>query len=475
LIDKALIKLALDKYKELTPLLEHNHVLFDIYEGSLLKYIEQDLQASFSHQSFEAIKPRIAPINILKRVVDKLSTLYSKPPKRTVVNGTEQDKELLTWYEENMHMNANMNIANELFNLHKTVNLEPYVDEMLPRLRSVPSDRSYVISTDPVDPTRPTAWVKIMGRTKYKGEDVAILYIYTNDDFIPVTSSGDVIENVLIESENLEATNVVGKIPSVYINRSYHCLIPPVDTDTLRMTKIIPILISDLNYAVMYQAFSLLYTIDVDTQNVNMSPNALWVLKGDGPNAKPQVGTVKPEVDITEVSQFIMSQFSMWLQSKGIRPGTIGQLAGQADISGLSKMMDEMDTSEDRQKQVQHFIRAEAQFWSLITKHMHPYWMANRMIDTSLNFSADCKIVTEFPEQSAFVKRQEIIDSVIKELEKGLTTKKRAIGLINPDMKEDEVDKLLIEIEQDRVTTIEVPDEEETGEENQEETEALVN
>ena len=464
-ISKEMISYAIDGFRKAQPTLAHNHSLFEIYEGNLLKYIEDDFANSFSPESYKAICPRISPINVLKRIVDKLSTIYSKPPKRIVVNGTPQDQELLNWYEENMQINATMNIANELFNLHKTTTLEPYVDEMLPRLRAVPSDRSLMLSQDKVDPTRPTMWVKYMGNIQYKGETVGILYIYTANDFIPVTTSGDVLEGVLIESQNLNASNDVGAIPAVYINRSYHSILPPVDTDMLRMTKIIPVLLSDLNYAVMFQSFSIIYGIDVDTENVRMSPNAFWTLKSDPTSdKKPEVGMLKPSVDITEVNQHIMSLFSMWLHSKGIRPGTIGQLAGQGDISGISKMIDEMDTSEDRQKQVQHFMKAEYQLWQLITKKLHPYWMSQRMLDTNLSFSANCKVITEFQEQMPMTRRSEVLKDIIIELDKGLTTKKRALQMLNPEMKMDELDALLEEIGEERTTTVEVPDEPEVDE-----------
>lgn len=456
-INQDIIDFAVEGFKKAAPTLSHNQILFDIYEGNLLPYIEEDFKNSFSQESYAAIRPRITPINILKRVVDKLSTIYSKPPKRYIKNGTPEDEELLSWYETNMQMNAVMNIANELFNLHKTTTLEPFVDQMLPRLRAVPSDRSVMLSDDKIDPTRPTVWVKYMGRIKWKGQEVGVLYIYTDDDFIPVTTGGEVLEGVLIETENLDASNAAGKIPAVYINRSYHSILPPVDTDVLRMTKIIPVLFSDLSFSIMMQSFSIMYGIDLDTQNMRMSPNAFWAFKSDPASKnKPEIGMLKPSVDITEVNQHILSLFSTWLHSKGIRPGTIGQMSGVGDVSGISKMIDEMDTSEDRQKQVQHFSKAESDFWVLITKHLHPYWQSQKLIDTNLSFSPQAEVVVEFQEQMPLVRRSEVLKDLILELDKKLTTKKRAIKSLNPEMKDDEVDMLLAEIEEDSTQVVEI-------------------
>lgn len=464
-INQDIIDFAVEGFKKAAPTLSHNQILFDIYEGNLLPYIEEDFKNSFSPESYAAIRPRITPINILKRVVDKLSTIYSRPPKRYIKNGAPQDAELLSWYETNMQMNAVMNIANELFNLHKTTTLEPFVDQMLPRLRAVPSDRSVMLSDDKIDPTRPTVWVKYMGRMKWKGQEVGILYIYTDDDFIPVTTGGEVLEGVLIETENLDASNAAGKIPAVYINRSYHSILPPVDTDVLRMTKIIPVLFSDLSFSIMMQSFSIMYGIDVDTQNLRMSPNAFWTFKSDPASKnKPEIGMLKPSVDITEVNQHILSLFSTWLHSKGIRPGTIGQMSGVGDVSGISKMIDEMDTSEDRQKQVQHFSKAESDFWVLITKHLHPYWQSQKLIDTNLSFSPQAEVVVEFQEQMPLVRRSEVLKDLILELDKKLTTKKRAIKALNPEMKDDEIDMLLAEIEEDSTQVVEIEEPEEPTE-----------
>lgn len=118
-----------------------------------------------------------------------------------------------------------------------------------------------------------------------------------------------------------------------------------------------------------------------------------------------------------------------------------------------------MDTSEDRQKQVQHFMKAEYQLWQLITKKLHPYWMSQRMLDTNLSFSANCKVITEFQEQMPMTRRSEVLKDIIIELDKGLTTKKRALQVLNPEMKMDELDELLEEIGEERTTTVEVPDE----------------
>jgi hypothetical protein len=164
----------------------------------------------------------------------------------------------------------------------------------------------------------------------------------------------------------------------------------------------------------------------------------------------------------------------LWLNSRNIRPGSVGDLNAENVSSGISKIVDESDTVEDRQAQIPFFINAEAQLFDLIINHLHPYWKATGQIDQSLDWSQGVTVQTLFPEQYPLVRRSEIVDVAIKELNSGLITKKLAVQRLNPEMTEEEVDKLLAEIDAERV--IEIPEEElndqdeENGKETEEET-----
>jgi hypothetical protein len=449
------IKQIVEFVKQNAEYLKHNKILFDIYEGDLAKYVLEDLQEQLSPRAYSIAKQRIAPINILRRIVDKLSKIYVKPPRRTaMINGvkSEKDQALLDWYCLEMQCDVYLNLANELFNLSKTVSIEPFIDKGMPRIRAIPSDRFLYYSDDMNDPTNPTAWIKIMGSVYDHKEkkDKAIFFVYTDEQFIPIREDGVILTDLLLKLENPEGVNPYGKIPSVYVNRSFHNLVPPIDSDVLRMTKLIPVLLADLNYAVQFQSFSLIYGIDVDAENMVMAPNSFWNLKSDKTSdTKPEIGTIKPEVDITQVMEFIKAQLILWLNSKNIRPGSVGDLSAESMSSGISKIVDEMDTFEDRQKQVQFFQKAEEDMWELISKNLHPYWRKSGLIDTTLDFSPNVEIQIEFAEQLPLADRSKLIDDAIKELDKQLTTKKKAIQMINPDMSMSEVEEFLGEIEEE--------------------------
>jgi hypothetical protein len=251
---------------------------------------------------------------------------------------------------------------------------------------------------------------------------------------------------------NPDGVNEYGVLPGIYINRSRHSLTPKIDTDTLNMTKLIPVLLADCNFATMFQSFSIIYGIDVNDENLKMAPNAFWSFKSDpSRESQPQIGVLKPEVDTDKVLGLVKAELAMWLESKGIKPGSVGTMTVDNAASGIAKMIDESDTTEDRKKQVSIFAPRDAECLELIINHMMPVWRNDPMFNADISlFGEGYDITTEFPEQKPIVDEGVATDTEIKKLNAGLTTKKRAIKKLNPTMTDDAVDELLSEIAQDQ-------------------------
>lgn len=441
--------------------LGHNAELFDIYEGNLLPYVLQDLKRQLSPQSYDQIQHRVAPVNVLKRLIDKLSKIYCETPARTLAIDDAKDQDLFGIYLKMMDFNTKMQLGNEFFNLFKNVAFEPYVSNRKPALRVIPSDRFVVWSNDSVDPTRATHFAKLMGKQTVtdqygKKKVVDIVYLYTAEEFLVITTKGDILAAEMAKMANPNGINPIGKLPIVYSSRSMVNLIPAIDTDTLRMTKIFPVLLSDLNFSVMYQAFSIIYGIDVDDQDIAMSPNAFWRFKSDpSTQSKPEIGVIKPQVDIQQVVGFIMAQLAFWLQSRNIRPGSTGTVTPENFSSGVSKIVDEMDTYEERQKQVPFFRQTEHELWELLMHGYHPYWVREKLIDETRLFAPSQSVEAEFAEQKPMVRRMDTLGEIEKELTLRLTTRKNSIQRLNPDMSEQQVDEFIAEIDQEG--TVDLP------------------
>jgi len=244
--------------------------------------------------------------------------------------------------------------------------------------------------------------------------------------------------------------NPYGKIPFVYINRSKNFLVPKLDTDMKALSILLPVLLSDMAYCIKFQAFSVTWIIDGDAENLTQSPNAVWHLQSNEEGVTPSVGTIKPDADIDQVMNFIQSTLSFWLNTRGIRPGSIGTATADNFSSGISKMIDEMDTAEDRMKQVNYYTDAEKELWDLVMKHMHPYWTATGQIDNQAQFNPSAEVVIDFAEQLPAMQRGEIVDDLKSEVDAGFTSTRRAIQKLNPRMTDEEIDALIVEIEDEK-------------------------
>jgi len=439
--------------KELDPVLRHNRILFDIFEGDLLRYVLEDARRQLSPQSFAQFQFRVSPINILKRFVDKLSKIYQQNPTRRPVDGRENDFELLNWYEESFRIDKNLNISNEFYNLFKNNLFQVFLNKGVPSLRAIPSDRFLVFSDDIVDPTNPTHVMLMFEVKDEKGENAIIFHVYTDEEFIIVDSEGKIMAQEM-EMMGNEGVNPIGKLPFVYTNQSTNLLIPKPDSDTLTMTKLIPLLLSDLNFGQMFATNGIIYGINVTEEKLEKSPNSFWRLKSDNPDEKPEIGTIKPEMDILGALQLVQSELAFWLQSKGIRPGAVGSITTENFASGISKMVDEMDTAESRMKQVDVYKEAEQDLWDLVINHAHPYWLDTGEIDQSLSWTPGVTIQTNFAEQIPMIRRGEVIEDLAKEMENGFISRQRAIKKLNPQMSDEEIDELLEEIQGEKALSI---------------------
>jgi hypothetical protein len=431
-------------------IISHNDDLFNIYEGELLKYVLADLQNQLSAQSYDIAKSRVPPINVLQRLIDKLSKIYQQQPLRHVNTDIDTDSELLDYYERSMSTNAVMNCSNEFFNLFKNNLVQPFIHNGRPRLRSLASNSFTVYSDSDVDPNRPTH-VITFHTAKENGKSIPVYYVYTATEFMIFDHNRKIRYDLMARFANDDGINIAGAIPFIYVNKSKNLLIPKIDTDVKKMVVLLPVMLADLNFAVMMQAFSIMYGIDMDATGMKVSPNAFWMFKSDPTTDKtPQIGVLKPQVDIQPTMELIQAEMGLWLQTKGIKPGSVGQLTEQNFASGISKMIDEMDTSEERQKQVSIYQDVESEMWNLITRHLHPMWRSQNLVDQSLDFSSGVVVETRFHEQLPMLNRGDIVRDLKAEIDAGFITRKQAIQRLNPRLTMADVENMMEDIDDEK-------------------------
>lgn len=427
--------------------LEHNQELFDIYEGNLMDKVDKILRESLNPSYYESIKHRLFPINVLKRVIDKLARAYHNDPIRSA----SSNEDILDFYQSTFLMNRHMNTADEFAHMFKGYALEPFVDGGRPHLRVIPFDRFFVISENIVNPLEPTIFVKIMGKqqrhTKNGVKEVHILFCYTDEEFLVVTEEGDIVEELMGDTEGI---NPVGKIPFMYGNRSMYEIMPTQDTDMLQNTKIFPVLFTDTAGTSMYQAFSIVYTVDIDSENMAMSPNAIWSFVSDKKSDKdPKIGSITPQADTNKQLNLIKHFFSSWMETRGIKVGAIGDMDGRSNSSGIAKIIDEMDTFEQVKKSINAFKTEEFRFWKLM-RLMHNTWVESGQIPNMPLLPEDWEVTTEFDEPRPMIDRKEEVDIVRVEEESGYISHITAMKKLYPDWSDDQIREELKQIQQEQ-------------------------
>lgn len=407
---------------------ECNSEKLDIYEGNLMPYVMEILKNTLSDNYYQKIKDRVLPINVLTRIIDKLSKVYINEPSRT----DEKYQEFIEEMEQELEVNLAMSMADEYSNLFKGYAIEPFFDGK-PGLRVIPYDRFIVIGRDKKNPLKVTDFIKFMG--EYEG--VCHYHAYTATEFIPFNSKGEILREDL---EGNDGINPIGRIPFVYGNRSRQSIVPTQDTDITQLTKMIPVILTDLSGAIMFQCFSIIYGIDINFENIVMSPNAVWSFKSDPGGEKPQIGTIKPEADVDKVLTFIKSTFAFWLETKGVRIGSLNTMDAQSVGSGISKIIDEMDVYEIKKKQITFFKNEEQDLWDLL-KVMNNHWVKAEPDYEGKIIGDDFDPTIVFDEPRPEISRREQVEVEIMEIDAKLKPRFVAMQELNPDLSETELEE----------------------------------
>lgn len=443
---------------------QYNSNLIDISNGALLPFVEASMKEELNPRAFARSKNRIPPINILKKLQTKLSKVYSEAPTREIGENLI-DNTLLGLYIEGWDLNSQLAYANDLLIINKYCALEPFMNEGIPEMRVLSAKDFLVYSDSRVNPNVPTVFIKFMGSiqkdvneqidgllgTTKSSKTVAIFHAYSDEQFMIFDEEGDII---LLED------NPFKTIPFVYLRSNTNELIPTPDSDNLPMVTLIPKLLADLNYAVMFGCRSQVVAIDVEINNAEFSPDSMWVLNSvPGENKTPSLETIKSDVDVDKVLNLINNEIGLWLDTKGIKSGSVGKATVESAASGISKLIDESDASSVNRIYKKIFLNGEKKLWKLLPD-LHNTWIASGESDERVAFSKDFKPNVQLVDAKVIPDNKKILEELKLEDELGLFDKKRALIKLNPEASDEEIQAMLdVLIENDILIPLPVIDE----------------
>lgn len=439
--------------------LDHNKRLFNILEGDLMTEVKASLDKQLSSQNSKDIAiQRAAPINILKKLKSKLSTIYVDAPKRTTENAINQ--ELINFYEA-QGVNDQMHELNCAYNIYKWGGIEIFkgVDERTQQafvdFRALTSFEFLAIARSSApNPTIPEYIVRFVepvfvevdkGKSK-EMEKKNRYWVYSRTEFLSILDDGSIYEPDMVDENGERRINQFGLLPFTYANQSKYQVVPTIDTDTLQMTVLGPVLLTDLNFGSMYSAHPIVYGINVDASNLHKSPEVFWSLsEKEAGQGAASVGVIKAEMNVEAQLKLITEQIGLWLESRDIKAGALGK-ADQALASGIAKIIDEADTTVNRKTQINAFTVIENDFW---------WRLAN--IHNSLVDSGELQGVNKFIEPNLMIvnieysSQEPVEDKTAKEARviakktAGIIGRKQSLRELYPTKSEDEINELMTE------------------------------
>jgi len=452
--------------KDASDRLELNERLYDIYEGALLNELMSALYDDLGESSSEQARTRAVPINILRQIINKLSQIYQNTPRRSIDPENQSELELLEYYESKFNINPKLNYNNELQNLFGYSFQQVVLNKGKPTTRAIPNHSFVPVNLNPKDPTEANVIILLMGKSSDSSgaNEVDIRWAWSDEQFVIFDSQGELrpdimAEKMQIDFEQIDFVNPYGRIPGQYLTISQNSVMPKPRADLLQLSLLIPMLLTDLNFATKFSIFSILYGIDVNDENLKMSPAVFWRFKSD-PNSdkKPEIGSIKPDVDIDKVLNLASTELALWLQSLGIRPGAVGKLDGDNFASGISKVIDEADILDHQSKQTEIYKAFESEFWDTVLKYVHPIWSINDQFDPlapNTLFNMNSNVITVFTKKIPFHSRGALAKDYMVEIEGGLISRKEVMRRLNPELSEAKIEEIQQEIDEEKKQAVE--------------------
>lgn len=415
---------------------------YEIYNGQIRRHVQEAITKEFLlPETVKSMIHRIVPLNILKKITNKLARIYLNDPIRIALD--EMDQESLDAYSQLMGFNQVMKSANRNLELYKHALIEPFVWEGKPFARSLPSHQYTPYNDDATVRNVATVIVKHI-EFKKENRQEHIHHLWSDDEFVVCTGEGAIISR---------QPNPYEVIPFVYINTSQDLVIPIPDDDLISLQMCICLLLSDLNFASKYQSWSMIYVIGKLGKNISFNPNS--VIELTAPNdesTQPSIGTIDPKVKSDELLRLIESLIGLLLTTKSLSVGSVStSLSANNAASGIAKVLDQAEVIDEQADQKALMLGAEQEFWGKFAGNILPVWQGTGLLDPLYYFelSPELPIDVLYPKQEVYTTEGAVVDVEIKKLDKGLSTKEMSLKKIYPDLSADQVMKLAEKIQEE--------------------------
>lgn len=421
---------------------EENKKRYLMYHGGTRQIIQEAILKEFKkEETVTELMSRLVPLNIMQKVISKLAGVYKEAPLRTVSSKDEAEIEMLQTLEDGLELNMRMKEANRYFKMNKKVLLELYLDdEGIPSLRVIPAHCYECFSLKTKKKSVPNVVVKI--------DETSERLIFWSDESHWITNfKGEVMQDIMNNMDNPDGENPYGVLPFEFINESSSSVNPIQDDDLLAISVAIPVILTDLLFGLKYQCWAIIYTIG-KVGDIPFNPNSVIQLEFGEDGQRPELNSIKPDIDSDKLLNVVMALVSLILTTKNLAAGSITDgITANNVASGIAKMLDSAESVEDKKDQQAYFLKAEKSIFNKL-KDMMASWKQSNSLHPDYDFELpeDFSVATSFQDPRPLMTESEQIDNSKKKIDASLSTIRRELQILYPDMDTEAIDKLYKEV-----------------------------
>lgn len=454
----------------------------DIYRDGGKRFLLEQIEREFSHDAIKEM--RLAPVNLLKKIVNKRSGVYKKPPIRRA--NSEGNQALVDFYVKETGINQVMRKANIYFNLFSNTAIYPIVAEGKILTKVVPP-YLYSIVPNPLNLKDVDVWVfnsfseeqevfegnesqksatGLSGfdrekGTKAKNDLVASgefetkdqrRFIFWSDEFHFTTDSSGVPVALNPAAGIEQFSNPFGTSPVVNLTKDRdNEPWAKQGEDLVDLTLAIQSGWSDLLSIAKEQGFSLL-TVKSEEEPTKMTiglNRAVWLkLSPDGPT--PDIGYVTAQSNLEDYKNMLMDLLGLLLTTNDMSATEVGGIQTSRTFTSGFHAMIEMSSTIEAIEADKPFLRdAEMELWDKI-KIMHNTLhdvdgLDEKFMDMG-KFSDDFDLEIIYGDVKPIESEKEVQAMVLDRINNGLMTRRQALMKLNPDIPQEEIEAMIEEI-----------------------------
>lgn len=454
----------------------------DIYKDGGKQFLIEQIRREFNEDAIREM--RIAPINLLKKIVNKRASVYKKPPTRTAE--LDSDMALMDYYVKELDFNIKMQKLNRYYTLlsNSVAYIRPVGSEM--KMDIIPS-YLYSVVPNEMDQTKIDAhvfntFVESMDVAAQANIDAAtgvqsfsLEPGYAHDSAVATGAldtnmrrnymfwsdqqqfTTDESGTPIVFGEEADFSNPIGRsaVINVAKDRDNEAWATQGE-DLIDLTLALQLGWTDVLSIAKHQGFSILTIIsEEEPKKLTIGVNrAIW-LKATNDSPTPSISYTQATSPLSEYTALLMDLLKLMLSSNDMEPGSISNSGAQQFTSGFHQLIAMSDNIEAIEADKPAMAKAEDECWDVISR-WHNYMFESGQLEPEARslgkFSANFEPNVMFADAKPLDSEDEIINRVKTLRAEGLISRLDAIKRLNPGMTDEMAAAKLLEIDNEAKT-----------------------